>query len=256
MVKRRKSRRRREQEPLLLDLRTFWVPTKEAAARHIQILVECWANIPMDELGGRTPWEVGLTEEGRREVEAMLREHIIGRSPMLKDYLAQLEPLREPGRRYVEAYQKSGGLLNIFAEKVTEADDDFWHQLVKERIEGVDFPDEEARASAWREIEDIWNRTPSELFSNLTPAQVWAGGGKNEAALVGEFMEHLGEQCGDRGYSSPGEIIRASLMCLRTWQMTPQQALGWRTPTEVILEERDEILREKEMILRVQWERR
>lgn len=255
-MKRRGFRSAKREEPIILDLRTSWVPTREAADRYIQIMVEYWANIPMDELGGCTPWEVGLTEEGRREVEAMLREQGIGRSPLFKNYLAQLEPLREPGRRYVEAYQKSGGLLNIFAERVTEADDDFWHQLVRERIEGVEFPDEEARAHAWREIEGIWNETPSELFSNLTPAQVWAGGGKGEADLTWEFMEDLKEQCGDRGYSSQGEMIRACLMFLRTWQITPQQKLGWRTPTEVILEERNEILQKKERILRVQWEGR
>ncbi|HID85884.1 MAG TPA: DUF2384 domain-containing protein, partial [Anaerolineae bacterium] len=240
-MKRRGFRSDRREESLILDLRTTWVPTREAADRHIQILMECWANMPIDELGGRTPWEVGLTEEGRREVEAMLREQIIGRGPLLKEYLAQLEPLREPGRRYVEAYQKSGGLLNIFAERVTEADDDFWHQLVRERIEGVEFPDEEARARAWREIEGIWNETPSELFSNLTPAQVWAGGGGEETDLTWEFMERLREECGDRGYSSQGEMIRTCLLLLRTWQTIPQRALGGRTPAEVILEERDEI---------------
>ena len=171
------------------------------------------------------------------------------RTSLFDDYLAQLESPRSEGR-YVEAYNKSGGVLNLLSEPVTAEDDEFWQQLVAEQIEGRTFASEEERAAAWREIEQKWNETPNELFSNLTPAQVWAGGGEQEMELLQDFMEQMNEECGDQGYPSQGAMIMASLSCLRLWQVMPQPVLGGRAPGEIIVEERSQILRRKESLLR------
>lgn len=236
-----------EEEPILLDLRSFWVPTEEAGERHLQARVECWANIPVPYLDDRTPWEVSVTE-GREAVLATLPDYL-KRSPAFDRYLAQLESPRPEGR-YVEAYGKSGGVLNLLNEPVTAEDDEFWQQLVAERIEGRTFANEEERAAAWREIEQQWNETPNELFSNLTPAQVWAGGGKQEMELLQGFMEQMNEECGNQGYPSQGAMIKVSLRCLRLWQITPQFTLGGQSPGEIIVEERNQILGRKESLLR------
>ena len=256
MVKKRRRIRRQvphrrpqigEEEPIILDLRSFWVPTQEAGKRNVQIMVECWANIPVPYLDDRTPWEVNVTE-GREAVLAALPDYL-KRTALSDSYRAQLESPRLEGR-YVEAYNKSGGVLNLLNEPVTAEDDKFWQQLVAEQIEGGTFASEEERAAAWREIEQKWNETPNELFSNLTPAQVWAGGGEQEMKLLQNFMEQLNEECGDQGYPSPGAMITASLRCLRIWQVMPQLALGGRAPGEIIVKERNQILRRKESLLR------
>lgn len=236
-----------EEEPIILDLYSFWVPTEEAGKRHTQITVECWANIPMPYLDDRTPWEVSVTE-GRETVLATLPDYL-KRSSLFDSYRAQLESPRPEGR-YVEAYSKSGGVLNLLNEPVTAEDDEFWQQLVAEQIEGRTFANGEERAAAWREIEQRWNETPNELFSNLTPAQVWAGGGEQEMELLRDFMERLNEECGDQGYPSPGAMITTSLICLRIWQVMPQSGLSGRAPGEIIIEERSQILRRKENLLR------
>jgi hypothetical protein len=255
MVKRRRKRRQvphrqpqiSEEEPITLELHSFWLPTEEAGERHLQAGVECWANIPMPYLDDRTPWEVSVTE-GREAVLTILPDHL-KRSPLFDSYLAQLKSPR-PGGRYVEAYNKSGGVLNLLNEPVTEEDDEFWQQLVTEQIEGRTFASQEEQAAAWREIEQKWNETPNELFSNLTPAQVWAGGGEQEMELLRDFMERMNEECGDQGYPSRGAMITASLQCLRLWQVMPQRALGGRAPGEIIVGERNQILRRKENLLR------
>jgi hypothetical protein len=261
MVKKRRRKRgqvpsRRpqigEEEPIVLDLRSFWIPTKEAGERHLQAVAECWANIPMPYLDDRTPWEVSVTE-GREAVLTGLPDYL-KRASMFDSYLAQLGSPRPEGR-YVEAYNKSGGVLNVFNEPVTEEDDEFWQQLVAEQIEGRTFASEGERTAAWREIEQKWNEAPNELFSNLTPAQVWAGGGEREMELLQDFMEQMNEECGDQGYPTQGAMITASLQCLRLWQVMPQHALGGRAPGEIIVEERSQILRCRESLLRQLRER-
>jgi hypothetical protein len=255
MVKKRRKRRqvslRRpqvgEEEPIILDLRSFWLPTEEAGKRHLQATAECWANMPVPDLDDRTPWEVNVTE-GREAVLAALPDYL-KRAPLFDSYLDQLESPRPEGR-YVEAYSKSGGVLNLLNEPVTAEDDEFWQQLAAEQIEGRTFASEEERVAAWREIEQRWNETPNELFSNLTPAQVWAGGGEQEMELLQDFMEQMNKECGDQGYPTQGAMITASLQCLRLWQVTPQRALGGRAPGEIIIEERNQTLRRKESLLR------
>jgi hypothetical protein len=256
MVKKRRRKRRQvphrrpqigEEEPIVLDLHSFWVPTEEAGKRNVQIMVECWANITVPYLDDRTPWEVSVTG-GRETVLGKLPDYL-KRTPVFDSYRAQLESLRPEGR-YVEAYNKSGGVLNLLNEPGTAEDDEYWQQLVAAQIEGRTFASDEERAAAWREIEQKWNETPNELFSNLTPAQVWAGGGEQEMELLRDFMEQLNEECGNQGYPTPGAMITASLRCLRIWQVMPQPALGGRAPGEIIVEERNQILRRKESLLR------
>jgi len=255
MVEKRRRKRRQaphrrpqigEEEPIVLDLRSFWVPTEETWKRHLQTTTECWANIPMPYLDDGTPWEVSVTE-GREVVLAKLPDYL-KRSLLFDSYLAQLESPRPEGR-CVEAYSKSGGVLNLLNEPVTAEDDEFWQQLVAEQ-ESRAFASEEERAAAWREIEQKWNETSNELFSNMTPAQVWAGGGEQEMELLQDFMEQMNKECGDQGYPTQGAMITASLQCLRLWQVTPQRALGGRAPGEIIVEERNQILRRKESLLR------
>jgi len=231
---------------VVISLKQIRVPTAEAIERIHLCWTECWANTPSTDLDGRTPWHAALTEAGRRDVE----EIVAARDGEAETYLAQLASLGSPGRRFDEAYQKSGGVLNVMNESVTEADDDLWQRLVAEHIEGVAFPSDEARAHALQEISQLWNNTPSELFSNLTPAQVWAGGGPKEAEVLDLLVDDLASERGDKKFSCRGDLIRDGLFFLRRWQVVPLEEFEEKTPVAVILEERDAILRSKLAALR------
>jgi hypothetical protein len=250
-----RSIHRESDKRIVVDLRSFPVPTEEAMHRFLQCQQECWANTPANELDGRTPWEAALTPKGRREVEEFLSDSSIGSSPVGNGYIGQLESPRDPDTRFIEAYKKSGGLLNVFNERATEADDDQWHSLVRQSIKDAGLTNGVDEHHVRKETERTWNATPSELFSSLTPGQVWAGGGPDELELSRDLMFRLKEEeFGDNGrFDSRGDMIRSFLMFLRKWQVIPQREFGWKRAVNIIHEERTQILCAKmDLLLRLQ----
>lgn len=164
--------------------------TVAADERIERALVECWVNTPRAELAGLTPWEAALSPAGRHTVEALVRERVASNEARAR-YLAEVSR-RLPSGRCVGCFEMSGGLLNVFNETYDGVDDEAWPRLVSDRIERVAFINDEAREAARREVERVWNDTPSELWSGLTPAQVFAGGGKREAQLLRALADDLG----------------------------------------------------------------
>lgn len=230
-------------------VQSFSVPTHLAGERVFTAQAECWSNRVLDVLGGRTPWEAWHAGEGRDRVEAWLRERIGRFNPELERYRAVLD-LAPPalGRRLIEAYERSGGMLNLFAEPVGEDDDEQWQALVRERLEQAEPADSGARARAEAEVNETWNDMPSELFAMLTPGQVWAGGGEREAELITEFLKEHTEEIGEQGFPSRGEALKASLIFLRRWQLQPRRSSDGRAPGDAIREERQRILERRRLV--------
>lgn len=131
--------------------------------------------------------------------------------------------------RLVDAYRCSGGLLSALVDRPTEADDDVWRALAGR-------PDADA----------VWNDTPSPLFANLTPAEVWAGGGPEELRLARQFMTAFSAEARNRR-GSVADHIQHALLSLRHWQRLP--TADGRTPSQIIHEERRHILARKRQII-------
>jgi hypothetical protein len=231
-----------------LDQRVFSLPNEAAARRLTLFLAESWANTESVFLEGFTPWEHALL----RGVEETL-ERVQELPPVDPSLLRQeLEPRRFSGR-YVEAYGRSGGLLNLFNPWATEADDDQWAEMQA----GIAHLEGRALAEAEIEIARLWNETAHDLFSGLTPAQVWAGGGPRERALAVQALEWVEEAVARESHLTPGEALNAHLKALRLWQLRPQRQLKKRSPHQVILAERESILaRREEFLQRLDEERK
>lgn len=221
--------------------RRSYTGTAAADERIERALVECWVNTPRAELAGLTPWDAALSPAGRHTVEALVREHV-GSDEAGARYLAEVSR-RLPAGRCVGCFEMSGGLLNVFNETYEEVDDEVWPRLVSERIERVAFINEGARKAARREAERAWNETTSELWSGLTPAQVFAGGGMREAQLLRALVDDLGARPIVK-LDPPGERVRADLFFLRSWQSGSHAGLPGRA-VAVIHDERSFILRRK-----------
>jgi hypothetical protein len=144
---------------------------------------------------------------------------------------------------YEQVYRSSGGLLNLLDEPASQQDDRQLQELVK-RFES-DSESQEARKLAI----SLWREEPNELFSNLTPAQVWAGGGLKERQLAEQFAELLTEYSEDRTFLTLGEMISQSLNLLRQWLLSPASGKGGPSRQELIIEERNAILKRKIEVL-------
>jgi len=220
------------------------LPTAQAQQRFRLARAECWANTPCGALDELPPWEAAQVPGGQQRVEAIIPLAMVNGVSLRPLYLAQLGPAADPDAcRLVQAHERSGGLLNLFGERATGADELLWHRLLQERLDRVSLVNDRARQRALQDAEQIWNTTPSELFSGLTPAEVWAGGGPKEALLLERFVEACqGRE--ERQYPTRADLVRQALIFLRYWQVVPQQDLGG-PPEAVIHAERRQILKHR-----------
>ena len=236
-------------EPVELNVRQFHVPTRLAGQRFSQAQMECWANTPQESLDESTPWEAARSPGGRDRILQTEQTLMFQEPDLARRRHEVLMRTAAHGDRFVEAYLCSGGLLNVFNEQPTEEDDDRWQELAVAQAEGQDLPGAEHRDLVSRELDQLWNRLPNTVMANLTPAQVWAGGGEVEGDLLYTFFREYTEESELGPFESRGDLVRASLIYLRRWQCVPRVELGYRTPMEVVVVERDEILARKATLL-------
>lgn len=98
----------------------------------------------------------------------------------------------------------------------------------------------DARQEALQALEQQWNTTPHPFFAGLIPAQVMVGGGFQEGELAQEFLQQLKRMFDGRPFESEGEALVKTLTLLRGWQCQPRK--DGRTPLEIIIAERNELL--------------
>jgi hypothetical protein len=225
-------------------VQSFWLPNAAAVERFQRFGAENWANTEFDFLDDLTLWEYALLH-GVEVALRQVRENLpLGRT-LIRLLRQQLGPRKSTGR-YVEAYERSGGLLNLFNPWATEADDDQWAEMKASiaHLEG------KALAEAEIEIAELWNETANDLFSGLTPAHVWAGGGPEERELTEQALQRVSDHAEGPEWHTEGALLCACLMALRSWQLQPQRKLKKRSPMQVILAERERILARREEFLR------
>lgn len=153
-----------------------------------------------------------------------------------------------PIGRYVAAYHRSGGILNLFTPAWSEKHDEVWARLLAE-WKATTFADERARQASLLELEQRWNTTPHPFFAGLTPAQVMIGGGPLEAKLADDFLTHLERTFAKQSFVGEGDGLIKALMLLRGWQVEPQR--GGQTPWQIIVTERNDLLARRERALSV-----
>ena len=240
---------RSKREPLVLDVREFHVPTRLAGQRFSQAQLEFWANTAQEALDGATPWEAARSSDDLDRILQTEQTLMVQAPDLARLRHEVVMRTAAPGDRLVEAYLCSGGLLNVFNEQPTDEDDDLWQELAVVQAEGQDLPGAEHRDLVSRELDQLWNRLPNAVMANLTPAQVWAGGGEVEGDLLHTFLREYTDESELGPFDSRGDLVRASLIYLRRWQCTPRVDLGYRTPMEVVVRERDGILARKAALL-------
>jgi hypothetical protein len=76
---------------------------------------------------------------------------------MRREFQRLLQPW--PPGRYVEAYRRSGGILNLFTPPWSEKQDEVWNNLLA-KWKAKTFADDSARRAALTGLEQQWNNTP------------------------------------------------------------------------------------------------
>jgi len=216
---------------------TLWVPTEEVAQRVIKARLECWANTPSSQLADQTPMEAVLNGLTPRDVLTLFE--LAPGDPMNPQYLNVLT-INASTLSRESVYELSGGLMNIFNEPVKSRDDAQFEALVKENLrKGMNYQ------TALEAAAKQWKTTPHDLFSGMSPALVWGGGGEEELRLLDEFCRFITDKCEGVGFPSKGERILTALSFLRQWLLSPDTKNREWTRQEVIYREREKILHRK-----------
>jgi hypothetical protein len=224
-----------------LEVRTQWMPTQQPGERFLNLQLESVLNQPGAQ-GESSMAEIAWSGGDLQRALADLPPVVPAR--VRRELQRLLQPW--PQGRYAAVYGRSGGILNLFTPPWDEEQDEVWQGL-RTAWEARDFADEQSRRAALAEAERQWNQTAHPFFAGLTPAQVMVGGGPQEAKLAEELLGLAERRLGKGEYQGDGEALIKTLMLLRAWQAQPQRA--GRTPMQIILAERNELLARRQRAL-------
>jgi hypothetical protein len=214
--------------------KSYWVPTEVSGERVFWMTLEFGLNKRLQDNQpsiAEVAWSSGSTDKALLALPSIVTEKVRREARRL------LQPW--PGGRYTGAYQRSGGILNVFTPPWGEPQDEVWLKM-RAGWEAETFPHEQARQEALRELERQWNTMPHPFFAGLTPAQVMVGGGPQEAELADEFLRRLTLMYDGQPFESEGQALIQTLTLLQGWQCQPQK--DGRTVRDIIVAERNELL--------------
>ena len=203
----------------------FSFPTKESAEKVGLIQIECYLNIPATELNNRTPYEDVVRNKSATNFFNTFP--VIKEAPLF-EYYQQILSLSEKEFAYKSVYSKTGGVLNIFNLQIRESMDSELKTLF-------------SRCEEEKEAIRLWKDRPSELWSNLPPKLVWAGGGKIERELILDFSQYLTRMVRRKEFDTRGDALITAIQHLRVWQFQPNEICSGMAPINAIIKEREEI---------------
>lgn len=206
-----------------LQQATFVLPTSTAVARYMQMKVEAILNTEYQVTEGKTPFEHVLTISQDPRVTADLLNLPEQQAEIAVDLLEEALD----GGAIEDAYGLRGGILNILLPMASE-DLDLGLTPVLDEEEGAPAIDKFAN-------------TPNELFSSLTPAQVWVGTGPIEMQIADAYLPRLWAETRELSFPTPGAANGEWLSRLRLWSYNPAGG-GRGRIVDVIVAERNLLL--------------
>jgi len=205
---------------------SFVLPTSTAVARYMQLKVESVLNTPYQVTDELTPYEHVLTVSHDAKVTADLLNLPEQQAEIAIDLLEEALD----GGAIEDAYGLRGGVLNVLLPMASE-DLDLGLDAVLDEEDGAPTIDKFAN-------------TPNELFSSLTPAQVWVGTGPIEAQLADALLPRLWAETRELSFPTPGAANAEWLSRLRLWSYNPAGG-GRGRVIDLIVAERNMLLEKR-----------
>jgi hypothetical protein len=196
----------------------FVMPTRIAVHRYQQMKVEAIVNTPYQVTGDQSPLQACMDGAGIDDTLDLLKldddEAEIAQD-LLEDALG--------GGDIDETYGPRGGVLCLLFPTADPSADFVFEVAVQEAPGAMTM--------------NAFVNAPNELFSALTPAEVWAGAGKIEMELAQVLLENLWDQFKDEDFRTPGAANTAWLGKLRLWSYNPTNGHRGRV-IDIIRDER------------------
>lgn len=205
-----------------------WQPSVRLLQKILALRMEFWANKPEEKFGGLSPFEAYRTPDQRERVLAEIYRDT--RDPQLVTQFFNLLAFPTENRRLIEAFERSGGVLNLFTDWSGRLVDPEWENRIEKAKS-----EEELKAAAAE-----WNAHASDFFGGLSPQMVVSGGGPAEETLLNDFLKHCEETLKDKDKDPKAEAL------YREWLVKKPEGKE-QTPREIILEERRQLVHGKQL---------
>lgn len=205
-----------------------WQPSVRLLQKILAIRMEHWANKPDEKFGGLSPFEAYRAPDKREVVLAEIYKDT--RDPQMVTQFFNLLEFPAENRRLIEAFERSGGLLNLFNDWAGRLVDPEWEK----RLEKAHSEDELKAAAA------EWNAHASDFFGGLSPQMIVAGGGPIEEELLNAFLKSCEETLKDKDKDPKAEAL------YKEWLERKAEGKD-QTPREIILEERRQLVHSKQL---------
>ena len=201
----------------------FVLPTRIAVHRYQQLKVEAIINTVYQVTGEKTPLQAcqgGMDVQGAIEALELAEDEAEIAEDLLEDALA--------GGELDETYGPRGDILCLLLPTADPQNDFVLHQVQSKQQGAMTV--------------NAFVNAANEIFSGLSPAQVWAGAGPIEWELAQACLQNLWEQLGEQKFKSTGAANTAWLGKLRLWSYNPIQGRQGRV-IDIIHDERDQNLK-------------
>jgi len=201
----------------------FVLPTRIAVHRYQQMKVEAIINTAYQITQDQTPMQVcqgGMPVGEVIDTLELEGEEAEIAEDLLEDALS--------GGELDEAYGPRGGILCLLLPTADPQNDFILHQVQSQTSGAM--------------THNAFVNSSNEIFSGLSPAQVWAGAGPIEWELAQSCLNNLWEKLADQKFKSTGATNTAWLGKLRLWSYNPTPGHQGRV-IDIIHDERNRNLK-------------
>jgi len=155
--------------------------------------------------------------------------------PKEEDHLESVEKkLKHLLKKYLG--KKAPSIKNL-RKKINRITDPF--PLMRELSGKINFPSPEGLIEFQKLFMDFWNLSPRDEFQGKSPQELNEQDiGPQERELAQDLIFYIQSKINPDSFSSQDKLNKAIKKCQEKWLHQPQEELNYKTPWEVILEER------------------
>jgi len=181
-----------------------------------------------------------MSPEDKKKPDPKLLEKIFYQGSKGKVTEDDLKMVEKKLRRKLKKYLgKKAITIRQLRKKINESTDPV--KILKELTEKIDFPSTEEFMEFQKLFNLFWNLSPRDEFGGMSPQQKEEELGPKEEELIRDLVGYVRSEIDPDKFSSEKDLEREIEKCKDRWLSEPQPELNYKTPWEVILEERKKL---------------
>jgi len=182
-----------------------------------------------------------MSPKDEKKLDPVLIERILyqGGERKIEDNLEIVEKkLRRKLKKYLG---KKAITIKQLRKKINETTDPL--KVLKEITNKIDFPNTKEFMEFQELFNSFWNLSPRDEFGGKSPQQKEEEKlmGPREKELTQDYISYISSEINPHKFTNQKDLEKEIEKCKNRWLSEPQSELNYKTPWEVILEEREKL---------------